>query len=154
MKLFLSAITGLILAACVTPDTQDEILREAVYEVIERDCRGEKATAGGCEDIILVELVKGNFYGIPSDTLAFVLWSGEKDNLTYLARKLGRFDKRHGESGIVIFREEGYAELLSFSNDGSIVYRFGKEGNLSSLHLRELSVNELRQYSKEYPGSE
>lgn len=154
MKLFILALTGFILAACATPDTQDDILRETVYEVTERDCRGEKEVLQSCEAITLVELVKGNFYGIPSDKLAFVLWSGEKDNLTYVARKLGDVDKEDGEPGMVIFREEGYAELLNPSNDGSIVYSFGKEGNLSSVHLRELFADELGQYSREYPGND
>lgn len=154
MKLFIFALTSLILAACATPDTQEHILREAVYEVTDRDCRGKKEAVQSCEAITLVELVKGNFYGIPNDKLAFVLWSGEKDNLTYVARKLEGVEKRDGEPGILIFRDEGYVELLNRSIEGSLVYSFGKEGNLSSLNLRELSVDESGQYSREYPGND
>lgn len=154
MKLFILALTGFILAACATPGAHDDILRETVYEVTERDCRGEKEVLQSCETITLVELVKGNFYGIPSDKWAFVLWSGEKDDLTYVARKLGDVDKDDGEPGVVIFREEGYAELLNRSKDGSVVYSFGEEGNFSSVHLRELLADEFRKYSREYPGND
>lgn len=155
MKLFISAIIGLILAACATQDTtRNGILREAVYEVTGRNCRGEKEAVGACEDIVLVELVKGNFYQIPSNQMAFVLWSGAKDSLNYVARKLGDVDNVGGQTGVVIFRDEDYIELLSFPSDGSVVYSFGGEDNLSSLYLRELSIGELKQYSKECPGSE
>lgn len=154
MKLFILTLAGLILAACATPDTHDHILREAMYEVSDRDCLGKKEAVQSCEAIILVELVKGNFYGIPDDKLAFVLWSGENDNLTYVARKLGEVDKSDGEPGVVLFRDDGYVELLNRSNDGSLVYSFGEEGNLSSLNLEELSVGESGQYSREYPGND
>ena len=120
------------LAGCATysPLDKDEIFGK--YAVANRTCTGNKLMQAQCNDIKLIEFVRGNFYKIANDEIAFVVWSGEEsEELMYSARKyLGEFNISKGESLKAYIEKSNevdeYIEI-SFSGDG----RYSLEGRSS-----------------------
>ena len=127
-----------------------------VYKVAERKCSGTETERKSCNDISLLEFVKGNFYKIADDEVAFVVWSGDSD-LRYNARKYaGEYVVKSYPATFVISDDNGFSESIVFNSKSEAVYRFGKNdgADISELVVVPASDIELRRYTKVYPGND
>lgn len=148
MKLFV--ITILMLAGCASVAELPQLLDEAIYEISERDCVGNNAQISFCEEIQLIELVKGKFYKVKETETAFVVWSGRESDLAYNVTNIGELG-RSQLSHIVIRQGPEYMEVMSSDSRGNITYKFGEPNKHSSLVLRRIPQSKLSEYSKAYP---
>ena len=59
-----------------------------LYKITETTCNVPESYKADCESVRFIELVKGKFYGVNDDEIAFVTWQGDSaGELQYLARK-------------------------------------------------------------------
>lgn len=150
MKQFILTVWTLIISGCANVAGDFRIPDEAVYAISERKCLGSRSQVLFCEQIQLIELVKGRFYKVKETETAFVVWSGSEDDLTYSVKNIGEINRMQSSS-IVVTQDPDYIEVLSLDSLGNIIYKFGKPRNFSSLLLREVSQSELIEYSRVYP---
>lgn len=139
------------LSSCETVSRNDSHL--GVYKITERRCNGSHLQLQACETIEFIEFVKGNFYKIDDDELAFVVWSGESD-LNYSARKLNQ--KLVGSDypvDIVISRDPNASETVRLNSQNVGVYILEAKGITSVLNFRLASSDDLEPYVKIYPGN-
>lgn len=153
-KAYLCFWVSIILCGCSYATETNSIL--GVYKVIERKCNGTELEINACNDISLLEFVKGNFYKIADSEIAFVVWSGNSD-LTYSARKYtGKNVVESYPVTLVISDDEGFSEFLVLTAKSKGIYSFGKSNSadMSELTVVPISYEDLRGYTKEYPGND
>ena len=132
---------------------KDNIL--GVYKIGEKECRGSLTQINTCKEITLVEFVKGNFYKISDNEVAFTVWSGQSD-LVYTARKFeGEYSIDSYPFTLIISNENGYLEKIVLQSPHYGIYSFGSnEENISELEIIAIGKNEIAKYIKEYPGND
>ena len=153
-RIFLCFCVSIIMSGCSCAADANSVL--GVYKVVERKCVGTAVEITACNDISLLEFVKGNFYKISDNEVAFVVWSGDSD-LTYSARKYeGKSVVESYPVKLVVSDDEGFGEFLLFKSKSEGVYSFGKNNSAdkSELTVVPVSNDDLRGYSKEYPGND
>ncbi|HWV14629.1 MAG TPA: hypothetical protein VN030_04285, partial [Cellvibrio sp.] len=131
-----------------------------VYKVTDRTCNGSAIEINACESIVFIEFVKGSFYKIADDEIAFVIWSGEKgDDLLYQARKFGgRIDSDNGQLSLLI-DGKNLKERVIFLSSTTGIYSIERplfsSAQLikSELKIEKASASDLKDYSMEYPGN-
>jgi len=62
--------------ACTTVKSTDINDYIGLYQVTESDCHDGKSSYGACENILFLEILKGQFIGVENSELAYVFWSG------------------------------------------------------------------------------
>lgn len=136
-----------------------------VYKVVDRVCPDSfgdacKATdnsiINACHSVKFLEFVKGRFFDIADDEMAFVDWRGEGD-LLYSAKKYEGKDVLDSyPATLVIVEESDYNETVEFQSPGEGVFSYGKPLSAcrSKLFFRPTTESDLRGYTKEYPGNE
>ena len=125
-----------------------------VYKIGEKRCRGSITQINACKDITLVEFVKGNFYKVSDDEVAFTVWSGKSD-LVYTARKYeGVYFIGSYPFTLTLSNGSAYFEKIVFQSQYSGIYSFGSNAeNISELEIIAIGENEISNYVKEYPGN-
>lgn len=75
-KILAQALACATITACASqkPDN-DKLSLLGLYEVSNRTCEGTAIAIEACDSLRFIEFVKGNFYGIADDEIAFVTWS-------------------------------------------------------------------------------
>lgn len=148
MKLIFILLSVISFASCALITDYSESSIIGLYEIKNRHCQGEKYELSACESIEFIEFVKGNFYKIFSDEVAFVVWSKSTDkNLLYAARKY---------RGSILFTENDEKieidknEYIKFSNSLTGVYIFSG----SSLEFKRVDRLAVTDYVISYPGSD
>ena len=128
--------TGLLASACSSLQSSDDII--SVYTIGDKNCKGSDEQINWCNDITLLEFVKGNFYKISNDEIAFVTWSG-KGELTYTARKYeGVHLVESYPFTLILSTESEYLEKIVFTSKNQGTYTFGNPNgsDMSSLQLQ------------------
>jgi hypothetical protein len=128
-----------------------------VYAIPERKCSGTDTQINACKNITLLELVKGNFYTVGKNEIAFVVWSGNPTNkLLYTTKKYtGNPQLSMLPSSVLLSRDRNYQETLEFISQENATYKFGNPGTgMSELKVGRINKQEIKKYKKEYPGSD
>lgn len=145
----------LIMSGCSHTPQADSIL--GVYKVVDRVCMAsDEAINNVCRSVKFLEFVKGNFFDIADDEIAFVDWRGEGD-LLYTAKKYAGKDALGSyPATLVIVEESDFSEIVEFQSHGEGVFSYGKPSGArrSKLFFRPATESDLRGYTKEYPGNE
>ncbi len=143
IQAFFLLITSSLLFGCASLPQQINIL--GTYKVEDRTCRGSDVQIQSCQQIRLLEFVKGNFYTISDNEVAFVTWSGDRnEDLLYSAKKY------NGQ--LIVY---AFPTSLSLSEDTGL-YRFGSNNasDMSELKFTRMSGKDINLLQKEYPGNE
>jgi hypothetical protein len=128
-----------------------------VYTVLERSCAGTDTQINACKNITLLEFVKGNFYKVGKDEIAFVIWSGSPaEELLYSAKKYaGNPQLDNLPSSIILASDNNYRETLQFLTINSATYTFGNQGaGISKLKIGRINERQIAKFKKEYPGND
>ena len=153
-----SLFFSFMLASCSSGGDTSENNILGIYKVSDRICQGSEAEVESCQAIIFVEFVKGNFYKVSDNEVAFVVWSGEKGKeLTYTARKYeGAITFTKEPASAVISDDASFREEINFS-EKTATYSYEKlqsgEPVKSQLKLNKAQTSDLAEYRMEYPGN-
>ena len=163
MKILLMLLCTSSLVACVTSslNTNGEIFGK--YIVVNRNCTGNSFMQDQCKDIKLLEFVKGNFYKISNEEVAFVIWSGStNEDLMYSARKymgetvtivdrklFAHIEKSKDVNEYVEFssNEHGQYFLESRSSNGNLAYSM-------ILDIERIKPESGTRFITNYPGND
>lgn len=139
------------LLSCTSVKKLDDLV--GVYKVSSKACKGNVYEKSSCEEIELLEIVKGNFYKVEDHEYAFVIWSGNTE-LNYNARKLNNFSEPIDfPYELIVDKNDIFVEKLYFSSSKIGKYEFGSQESLSTLSIEKADPEEIKKYSKEYPGN-
>ena len=102
-----------------------------LYQVVEAKCEATKGLFNICPEIRFIELVKGKFYDIGPDDLAFVLWRMDSDNPEVLYE--ASLVKNH--KNLVLRDNKVWLENYESENEQSQVYFELKHGEIGGYHF-------------------
>jgi len=154
------SISIFILGSCSSIPEQNQTDIIDIYKVFDRSCKGSSVQITECKAIAFIEFVRGNFYKISNDEIAFVQWKNEANaDLLYTARKYsGESVFKNYPINIDIAVDPKFIETVTMSNKKHGVYKFGGQDKsnteLSELKFRPAKKEELNLYKMEYPGSD
>jgi len=131
------------------------------YLVYDRTCQGSVEGVKYCESVRVVEFVKGRFYGVDDDALAFVIWRGDpKEALLYTANAfMGTVVSTEGKVFASLNDDNGVREYVEIFIDGRGQYTFEETSSRGVIVERTLFKIELSQFNKadsylmDYPGN-
>ena len=129
----------LALESCAVLDTTQNKSVLGLYRVSERVCKVPEAYKNDCEATRFVELVKGQFYGVANNEIAFVNWQGsEGEALSYQARNISKKNKSiNSQDMILISKTKTENEFLTVKNGIVVEYVFKINNPLSKVGARE-----------------
>lgn len=145
------------LVSCATALAPEEHSILGVYKVLERNCAGSDTQIDACKNITLLEFVKGNFYKVGNNEVAFAIWSGNPaEELLYTAKKyIGMTVLDKFPSSVMLADDNSYQEKLQFLTYNNATYTFGQPGGaMSELKIGRISKRESAKFKKEYPGNQ
>jgi hypothetical protein len=156
IRIFFLLITSSLIFGCASLPPQINIL--GTYKVEDRTCRGSDVQVQSCQKIRLLEFVKGNFYKISDNEVAFVTWSGDRnEDLLYSAKKYnGQLIVSSFPTLLPLSDDTDYIESITLNSEDTGVYRFGGKNtsDISELKFSRMSNNDINLLQKEYPGTE
>ena len=148
-SIYVYIVLMLCLSSCAHLENEQDLI--GVYKVVDTECVGSVVDIEACNSIVFIEFVKGKFYGVSDDEVAFVVWSGSYD-LTYAARKLDVSSVVSGYPFSVIIDDSDYIEKLNFESYAAGEYIFGSDSiGMSKLKIKRASVVDVNKYIKVYP---
>lgn len=129
-----------------------------IYKVTDRDCNGTSTEIADCNSVAFIEFVKGNFYKISDNEVAFVIWRGEVgDDLLYSAKKYdGDITFEKGNINGIISNDDDFKEDVYFSSSTTGIYTLEKKTSppiKSKLTVEKALAADLKNYTREYPGN-
>jgi hypothetical protein len=152
----------LLLFTVSTGVKADEIvLRDllGLYKVTQCEVKSERSREDqyDCKQDLFLELVQGQFAGVDSDEVAYVLWSGDKPELNYVANKVdSQLPSGTDKTSILINQDENGAESLILANDRLVKLqsRFTVNGHDEQVEYTLTSIRraELPDVILNYPG--
>lgn len=150
-KYLLIAILLYFLCACASIKTEIDIA--GIYKVVSKECSGNTQEKLSCNDIQLIEIVKGNFYKVKDSEFAFVIWSGDLD-LDYNARKISNISNNVViPFELVVDKNRNYVEKVTFNSGDTLKYEFGASSSVSTINCIKANSEDLTRFKKEYPGN-
>jgi hypothetical protein len=156
IRTFFLLITSTLLFGCASLPPQIDIL--GTYKIQDRSCRGSDVQIQSCQKIRLLEFVKGNFYKISDNEVAFVIWSGDRnEDLSYSAKKYnGQLIVNAFPSLLPLSDDSDFMESITLNSEDTGVYKFGSKNasDISELNFTRMSSKEINLLQKEYPGNE
>lgn len=152
LRRLLLIIIFITLSSCASVSNQEDII--GIYQVSSRECTGNQFQIDSCNDIQLLEFVKGKFYKIRDNENAFVVWSGNKD-LTYNVRKIKQsFATTSFPFNLTLENDITYVERIIFNSNIDGLYEFGDPSSPSILRFHRALPEQLSKYIKNYPGND
>jgi hypothetical protein len=155
IRIFFILITSTLLFGCASLPPQVNIL--GTYKVEDRTCRGSDVQVQSCQKIRLLEFVKGNFYKISDNEVAFVIWSGDRnEDLLYSAKKYNSQLIVNSFPTLISLSEDiDFIESITLNTEDTGVYRFGGKNasDISELKFTRMSSKDIDLLQKEYPGT-
>jgi hypothetical protein len=141
IRIFFLLITSTLLFGCASLPPQINIL--GTYKVEGRTCRGSDVQVQTCQKIRLLELVKGNFYKISDNEVAFVIWSGDKNkDLLYSAKKYNaQLIVNSFPTLLPLSEDTNFIESITLNSEDTGVYRFGSKSASDISELKFTRVN-------------
>lgn len=154
--LFLCSFGALCSCSNTPTDSNNSII--GIYKVTDRDCSGTSIEIDDCNSVAFIEFVKGNFYKISDNEVAFVIWRGEAgSDLLYSAKKYeGNTSFENNQMNGTISNDDDFKEEVHFSSLKTGVYTLEKKLSppiKSKLTLERASAVDLKNYTREYPGN-
>lgn len=156
IRILFLLITPILLFGCASLPSQSNIL--GIYKIEDRTCRGSEVQIKTCQEITLLEFVRGNFYKISNNEVAFALWSGDKnEELLYSAKKYnGQLIVNTFPTLLSLSEDENFIEYITLNSKNTGVYSFGSNAstNTSELKFTKVSIDEINSFKKQYPGTD
>ncbi len=156
IRIFYLLVTSSLLFGCASLPPQSNIL--GAYKIEDRTCKGSTVQIQTCQEITFIEFVRGKFYGVSDKEVAFVIWSGDKNEaLLYSARKYnGQLLVNSFPALLPIYEDENFEESITLSSEKSGIYRFGNKNssNISELKFSGLKLDEINTFKKASQGSD
>lgn len=157
-------LTSLVLVNCaedVAPQSQHVI---GLYQVDTRVCEVPERYKNDCQATKFIELVKGQFYGVKNNEIAFVNWQDDNsEELSYQARNISNKNKLIDDQSIIIISknetdneylkvEQGYVVeyVLSISESTKDAEKSTREYKYT---LSPVIRSEIPEYRMNYPGN-
>jgi len=157
-----SSLTLLLSITVACTNVQSKSLDSFIglYEIVNAKCEIDEGAYDPCKGTLFFEILKGQFYGIGDDDLAYVFWSGDSKvggELTYESSKISEESAISSEGKFWLNKDEGSEEYLSFF-DGEITeyhlqYKVGDEARTISYELRPVRRGNKPYYRMNYPGN-
>ena len=150
------------IASCGNTPVSDSGNVLGIYKVSDRNCKGTPVEIEDCNSVMLMEFVKGNFYKIADNEVAFVIWRGESgSDLLYTARKYeGNIKFQNTSLNTIISDDEKFKEEIRFLSQTKAIYSLEKKSSqsqavtTSELTLEKATATDLHNYILEYPGND
>jgi len=153
-----------VLVSCAVNESPKSQHVIGLYQVDNRICEVPEQYKNDCQSTKFIELVKGQFYGVKNNEIAFVNWQDDNtEELSYQARNITKKNKSFDpQSIIVISKTETDNEYLKVENGYVVEYvlSISKPTKDAEKITREYKYtlspvirSEIPDYRMNYPGN-
>ena len=130
-----------------------------LYKATETTCNVPEFYKADCESVRFIELVKGQFYGVNDDEIAFVTWQGDlAGELLYLARKTPLANiKNFTGAQLGLENENSTTEYFEIRNNKIVTYHYASSANDDETgkhyryQLQLINRSAVTEYQMDYP---
>lgn len=134
-----------------------------LYKLVDKKCSVPDNAFNPCDNTLFIELVKGQFIGVPDSEIAYVFWSGDPaidPELQYTAHLIEKFNASQiADNRYWLNNTNSTQEYFSFSKGKlSNYYLMHTSGNTATPRIIEYTLTPAQRsseprYRLNYPGN-